>query len=54
MDCIIRGVAKSRTRLSDFHFHVTDSLESLFRRGPGWFGDKRHRGAGRRTGRRLG
>ena len=23
MDCIVRGVAKSRTRLSDFHFHFT-------------------------------
>ena len=22
MDCIVHGVAKSRTRLSDFHFHV--------------------------------
>ena len=21
MDCIVRGVAKSRTRLSDLHFH---------------------------------
>ena len=21
MDCIVRGVAKSRTRLNDFHFH---------------------------------
>ena len=23
MDCIVHGVAKSRARLSDFHFHVT-------------------------------
>ena len=23
MDCIVRGVAKSRTQLSDFHFHIT-------------------------------
>ena len=23
MDCIVHGVAKSRTRLSDFHFHFT-------------------------------
>ena len=23
MDCIVRGVEKSRTRLSDFHFHFT-------------------------------
>ena len=22
MDCIVHGVAKSRTRLSDFHFHA--------------------------------
>ena len=22
MDCVVHGVAKSRTRLSDFHFHV--------------------------------
>ena len=22
MDCIVHGVAKSRTRLSDFHFHT--------------------------------
>ena len=33
MDCIVHRVAKSRTRLSDFHFHVTDSLESPFRSG---------------------
>ena len=26
MDCIVRGVAKSRTRLSDFHFHCLTSL----------------------------
>ena len=26
MDCIVHGVAKSRTRLSDFHFHSTDTL----------------------------
>ena len=23
MDCIVHGVAKSRTRLSDFHFHLS-------------------------------
>ena len=23
MDCIVHGVAKSQTRLSDFHFHIT-------------------------------
>ena len=33
MDCIVYGVAKSRTRLSDFHFHMgfpggSDSKES--------------------------
>ena len=22
MDCIVRGVAKSQTQLSDFHFHL--------------------------------
>ena len=25
MDCIVHGVAKSQTRLSDFHFHPTAS-----------------------------
>ena len=25
MDCIIRGVAKSQTRLSDFTFHLAES-----------------------------
>ena len=25
MDCIVRGVAKSRTRLSDFHFPLSAS-----------------------------
>ena len=24
MDCIVHGVTKSRTRLSDFHFHLED------------------------------
>ena len=28
MDCIVHGVSKSRTRLSDFHFHF--SLKRLF------------------------
>ena len=23
MDCMVHGVAKSRTRLSDFHLHIT-------------------------------
>ena len=26
MDCIVRGVIKSRRRLSDFHFHFTGKL----------------------------
>ena len=26
MDCIVHGVAKSQTRLSDFHFHFRGSL----------------------------
>ena len=25
MDCIVHGVAKSRTRLSDFHFHLENT-----------------------------
>ena len=25
MDCIVHGVAKSRTRLSDFHFHIVNN-----------------------------
>ena len=25
MDCIVHGVTKSQTRLSDFHFHVENS-----------------------------
>ena len=28
MDCIVHGVAKSRTRLSDFHFHFTFNFSS--------------------------
>ena len=24
MDCIVHGVAKTQTRLSDFHFHYSD------------------------------
>ena len=31
MDCIVRGVAKSRTRLSDFHFFLSlDESVCLF------------------------
>ena len=26
MDCIVHGVAKSRTRLSDFHIHITSHM----------------------------
>ena len=32
MDCIVHGVAKSQTRLSDFHFHFSDVA---IRRGEG-------------------
>ena len=32
MGCIVHGIAKSRTRLSDFHFHSSESSE---RRGIG-------------------
>ena len=30
MDCIIHGVAKSQTRLRDFHFHNNDSNRCFF------------------------
>ena len=36
MDCVVHGVAKSRTPLSDFHFHFT----------------KKHLGAGKRLVKR--
>ena len=26
MDCIVQGIAKSQTRLSDFHFHLVEKL----------------------------
>ena len=29
MDCIVHGVAKSQTRLNDFHFHFTFTSGSL-------------------------
>ena len=29
MDCIDHGVAKSQTRLSDFHFHFSHHLTSM-------------------------
>ena len=31
MDCVVQGIAKSRTRLSDFHF-CYNQLESIFQR----------------------
>ena len=34
MDCIVHGVTKSRTWLSDFHFHFTFLLWFVF---SGWF-----------------
>ena len=30
IDCIVHGVAKSRTRLSSFHFHFTCLLRNLY------------------------
>ena len=30
MDCIVRGVAKSRTQLSDFHFHSEQESEMQY------------------------
>ena len=30
MDCIVHGVTKSRTELSDFHFHFATLLNSLY------------------------
>ena len=31
MDCIVLGVTKSQTQLSDFHFHcVPDAMKSMF------------------------
>ena len=29
MDCIVHGVAKSRTQLSDFHFHGASDLDKV-------------------------
>ena len=31
MDCIVHGVAKSRTRLSDFHFDFSNPFNLLLR-----------------------
>ena len=33
MDCIIHGVAKSQTWLSNFHFHATTAPRQIFRDG---------------------
>ena len=33
MDCSVHGVAKSQTRLSDFHFHFPHHLENSIRAG---------------------
>ena len=30
MDCIVHGVAKSRTRLRDFHFHFQEGTKALW------------------------
>ena len=30
MDCIVRGVTKSRTGLSDFHFHISCIISVAF------------------------
>ena len=30
MDCIVHGVVKSQTRLSDFHFHISNCFSSLY------------------------
>ena len=32
VDCIVHGVAKSQTQLSDFHFHV--NMKSSFKQSP--------------------
>ena len=32
VDCVAHGVAKSRTRLSDFHFHIGKILRVLLQR----------------------
>ena len=29
MDCIVHGVAKSQTRLSDFHFHLENENQQV-------------------------
>ena len=33
IDCIVHGVSKSRTQLSNFHFHFLFNITSIF----GWF-----------------
>ena len=37
MDCIVHGVAKSRTRLSDFHFHFSKGRERGVIQSPGGY-----------------
>ena len=34
MDCIVHGVAKGRTRLNDFHFHLTTGTQVLHQCSP--------------------
>ena len=34
MDCIVQGVTKSRTGLSDFHFSLNQALEAVPADGP--------------------
>ena len=34
MDCIVHGVAKSQTQLSNFHFHVASLLAQTVKRLP--------------------
>ena len=33
MDCIVHGVAKSQTQLSDFHFHTSHTLHWASKEG---------------------
>ena len=35
MDCIVHGVTKSGTRLSDFHFHFKNTINSKLATGLG-------------------
>ena len=29
MDCIVHGVAKSQTRVNDFHFHIVYNFKKI-------------------------